>query len=78
VHKVIAKLADWHRLYLQLQDARLRLRQAPSGSVCVRHELEVEVSRLQQESDSQLESFSSGLDSASQQLFSSRQLPFNF
>jgi uncharacterized protein involved in exopolysaccharide biosynthesis len=54
--KVERKLFSWHRLYLQLQDARQRLKQlhsAPGGGSS-RAELEAEVSRLQQESDSEL------------------------
>ena len=60
VNKVEGKLSAWHRLYLQLQDARQRLKQlqatpADSTRAC----LEAEVSRLQQESDSELEAFNS-------------------
>jgi len=53
---MIAKLAAWHRLYVQLQAARLRLKEAqplPEDDF-VRSQLEEEVVRLRLESDAQL------------------------
>jgi hypothetical protein len=57
VNMMIAKLAAWHRLYVQLQAARLRLKEAqplPEGDF-VRSQLEEEVIRLRVESDAQLQ-----------------------
>ena len=54
---MIAKLAAWHRLYVQLQAARLRLKEAqplPEGDF-MRSQLEEEVIRLRVESDAQLQ-----------------------
>lgn len=63
--KVERKLSSWHRLYLQLQDARQRLQQLRSTAAgATRLSLEAEVSRLQQESDSELEAFNSELMAA--------------
>jgi hypothetical protein len=64
--KVEWKLSSWHRLYLQLQDARQRLQQLRSTAAgsATRLSLEAEVSRLQQESDSELEAFNSELMAA--------------
>ena len=61
--KVEWKLSAWHRLYLQLQDARQRLQQVRSGAAgsATRDSLEAEVSRLQQESDSELQAFNAEL-----------------
>ena len=53
MHRVIEKLAAWHKLYVQLEDARARLREQPEGSSS-RFELEEEISRLRQEGDSRL------------------------
>jgi hypothetical protein len=66
VSKVEWKLSSWHRLYLQLQDARQRLQQLRSTAAgsATRLSLEAEVSRLQQESDSELEAFNSELMAA--------------
>ena len=57
VNMMIAKLAAWHRLYVQLQAARLRLKEAqplPEGDF-VRSQLEEEVIRLRVASDAQLQ-----------------------
>jgi hypothetical protein len=56
VNRMIAKLAAWHRAYLELQEARTRLKAAQArADDAARRELEAEVSRLQQESDFHLE-----------------------
>jgi hypothetical protein len=57
MNRVIAKLSSWHRLYHELQDARLRLKRAraETDSGFEQTQLEAEVSRLQQESESMLE-----------------------
>lgn len=57
----LSKLAAWHQLHVQLRDARLRLKEAPPGSAFDRSELEQEVSRLQEESDSRLEAINQSL-----------------
>jgi hypothetical protein len=57
MNMMIAKLAAWHRLYVQLQAARARLKEAqplPQGDF-VRSQLEEEVLRLRIESDARLE-----------------------
>jgi hypothetical protein len=53
VNRIEIKLSIWHRLYRELGDARKRMSAAASDSK--RAELEVEVRRLQQESEWALE-----------------------
>ncbi len=64
VTEILAKLSAWHQTHLQLQDARLRLQQAPLDGGSARTQLEAEVSRLQEESDSRLEALNWSLTAA--------------
>jgi hypothetical protein len=68
VNNIELNLYSWHRLYVQLEAARLRLEQlrATPEVASNRAALEAEVSRLQQETDSQLEAVNAALAAARQ------------
>jgi hypothetical protein len=57
MHSFEARLADWHRLYIKLEEARSLLSAARSNSPTASAigKLEVQVARLQQRSDQALE-----------------------
>ena len=65
MNKIVKLLADWHRLYKELEQARLRLQAEPvqcSADSAPWH-LQLEVSRLREESDSALAMFQAALQS---------------
>ena len=64
VTEIIAKLSAWHQKHLQLQDARLRLKQVPPDRGDQRTQLEAEVSRIQAQCDLRLEALNWSLDAA--------------
>ncbi|MEO8652550.1 MAG: hypothetical protein ABI409_00355 [Ramlibacter sp.] len=63
MHRVEPKLADWHRLYKELETARARLQTAQARSPAGRQllELEAEVRNLQQRSNQALEAVQSAI-----------------
>jgi hypothetical protein len=56
MHRIEAKLAEWHRIHKEHQQARMRLQAATAAaSQRARIQLQQEVDRLKNESDQALE-----------------------